>query len=1021
MDSVNKVNSFYKKKRRNVVHHTHSHVRAKRLQEENARLLNEKQQTEEERTFIKKNIHVPTFWNLLEFITKGLVTKEKNEELTLQYLHDFLEKTNRVRFMPRMQHLAALMVSIDEFLILYNIIDSDSIQKEVEIVTYKDTISVFYPSTSSKEIDTEVEEIIMKKHRKKSRKHVLTNRRSKKKAVTTENWRAAYSVFKPPVNEIPIQPSVQVQPTHVSSESEMDVEVIEDISFFEIISYMTASSLTVQHPFTILLLKEYIKLKIVVKKIGFYWCIKDDIGMLTLYMDLKELKYSLLNYSQIRRRFFPNSTLTFEDGQVSTVTNVNFEEIQTYNQDEFFLLNESYATKLTRIGQCIEYILYKKIDDEKTDERWISLDGALAFITEQHDLKKNLYIEEKYEFITSIVDECISNKYDWNLDGKTIDDHIIVIFDENVSISAFINKDFGDEEIPFNQVYIDVYAFCCIEVYVSRYLGIKENVVEQNMYLLFPFKDVYKVHLLRWFNHLEALKIKLSILEVIPNEIEDDEVVLTSLYDSMTPLNFPDSEALQIRIINPSMVKDTKVLIYNTEFFKTLVIDIKERPYLAFTLFQSKIENDRFIFQYNEALIYKLQHTLKNNKMIINEGIIPCLLDKNDPPMIWNMKKDAHKYTYMLIHNTEEQLQLEVITTTKKKSGKDEEDNSMILEEPRTRKQKADKNENELKNLVDAGYKIPFPLPNITGVSCFAASMLQALFIKPDKFNMDAHYFRHEIDDSKKCSICSFVDLRRKVNVKSMLSKFTRICQKDVIITQQDVTHAYDILINKMQEDIQKFEEDKVSLFNRCFTTNIKTDWTCRQCHHIQPAPDNYVNYIALPVIYITEKDVKDSGNLIPLPDVTFTTLEQCLYYFCGLKNTNPIKKRCNNCNSLFGYGRSTIQDSESIILSLKLFRTIQDKNGVITTSLLKTDVKPVMRIDMHEFIGLPLFYNLYAIICYQAATQYTGAKSSGHYIAYIKIGVNWFLCNDAYIKKVEEEFVATQMPYMLFYSKENI
>jgi len=57
--------------------------------------------------------------------------------------------------------------------------------------------------------------------------------------------------------------------------------------------------------------------------------------------------------------------------------------------------------------------------------------------------------------------------------------------------------------------------------------------------------------------------------------------------------------------------------------------------------------------------------------------------------------------------------------------------------------------------------------------------------------------------------------------------------------------------------------------------------------------------------------------------------------------------------------------------------------------------------------------YNLFATV------NHTGNLQSGHYIANIKSGDNWYHCNDAQVHDITEEKVMfSQGAYMLFYCR---
>lgn len=59
-----------------------------------------------------------------------------------------------------------------------------------------------------------------------------------------------------------------------------------------------------------------------------------------------------------------------------------------------------------------------------------------------------------------------------------------------------------------------------------------------------------------------------------------------------------------------------------------------------------------------------------------------------------------------------------------------------------------------------------------------------------------------------------------------------------------------------------------------------------------------------------------------------------------------------------------------------------------------------------------PLLYDCVCVVVHKGSFQ------GGHYVAYVRNGDVWYLCDDAYVQHVAEEVVQQSQPYMLFYEQ---
>jgi ubiquitin carboxyl-terminal hydrolase 22/27/51 len=57
-----------------------------------------------------------------------------------------------------------------------------------------------------------------------------------------------------------------------------------------------------------------------------------------------------------------------------------------------------------------------------------------------------------------------------------------------------------------------------------------------------------------------------------------------------------------------------------------------------------------------------------------------------------------------------------------------------------------------------------------------------------------------------------------------------------------------------------------------------------------------------------------------------------------------------------------------------------------------------------------PTEYELYAVV------SHSGKLDSGHYLAYLRLGLQWYRCNDSWISRVSADLVRATQAYMLYY-----
>lgn len=90
---------------------------------------------------------------------------------------------------------------------------------------------------------------------------------------------------------------------------------------------------------------------------------------------------------------------------------------------------------------------------------------------------------------------------------------------------------------------------------------------------------------------------------------------------------------------------------------------------------------------------------------------------------------------------------------------------------------------------------------------------------------------------------------------------------------------------------------------------------------------------------------------------------------------------------------------------------------GPLTFPLDGLDMQPYLSTSVlaHRYrlsagASAPLLYDCMCVVVHKGSFQ------GGHYIAYVRNGSTWYLCDDAYVQHVAEEVVQQSQPYMLFY-----
>lgn len=200
----------------------------------------------------------------------------------------------------------------------------------------------------------------------------------------------------------------------------------------------------------------------------------------------------------------------------------------------------------------------------------------------------------------------------------------------------------------------------------------------------------------------------------------------------------------------------------------------------------------------------------------------------------------------------------------------------------------------------------------------------------------------------------------------------------------------------------ERYIKNSYSIITKLFTGLFYTKTECLECGNISNAFDPFVT-ISL--------GINSSNNL-----------EECLKSYSEeehLKGDDLYK--CSCCNKMVeAKKRIYIWESpEILIIHLKRFLV---RNGSITHKLDKSINIPLEGLELKdnyvENNNISIKYNLYAV------TAHTGNCNGGHYVSYIKNGIDnyWYRMNDEMVYRETEsiENKINTSAYILYYNKVN-
>jgi ubiquitin C-terminal hydrolase len=298
----------------------------------------------------------------------------------------------------------------------------------------------------------------------------------------------------------------------------------------------------------------------------------------------------------------------------------------------------------------------------------------------------------------------------------------------------------------------------------------------------------------------------------------------------------------------------------------------------------------------------------------------------------------------------------------------------------------------------------PFPMANL-GNTCFINCCLQCLhhidaltdyFVGPDSVR---HYVGlPALYQTLQNAIADRVDWRVSASINTLARFLSWRCSQG---EQHDIHEWMGTLLDGLQEQLGSKGDPTRNIITRLFSGQFRTTLTCprRKCRK-QTLKNDPFNIISCP---------------LPAADGDLYGCLECFSRQQTLDKDNRWK--CTWCKCPVCASFTTHLEKLPPVLIIHLKRHVY-ANG--TVSKLATAISFPLEFDVPYVLPGPngfatKKYHLRALAEHLSFGGSTGANS-GHYIAHVRRGDNWFRCNDGSVTFSSERSVRAVQPYVLFY-----
>jgi ubiquitin C-terminal hydrolase len=225
-------------------------------------------------------------------------------------------------------------------------------------------------------------------------------------------------------------------------------------------------------------------------------------------------------------------------------------------------------------------------------------------------------------------------------------------------------------------------------------------------------------------------------------------------------------------------------------------------------------------------------------------------------------------------------------------------------------------------------------------------------------------------------------------------------------LSQEDMTEWLDFFLSSLHRELagipsrnNDYPPETGSFIPEIFCGIQRTNHTCARCGQTR-----------------TIRSACYSLQL-PLPCTSTVSLDDCLARFAAPMPFDAANTyTCGTCRTLVPGSIMQVclgWPAPVLIISLKRFSSKVDRPVKLNTTVTFPETLELPP----EILGCSdtasVFYDLIAVAEHQGENA-----SSGHYVAYVRNGINWYLCNDLFVSQVSVRDVLSAQAYVLFYER---